>query len=166
MKRVLIPVDGSAQSLEAVRCTLREGAAAISHIDLLNVQPLLNRHVSRWVPRGQADGWREERAAGALAQAKALVASSGIPWRAHVAAGPVAPTIANAARDLGSDEIVMASSRRGLLGRLLANSVSTRLLESSPVPVEVVPGRAAPMLDRLALPAGLGLIAMWFFAAE
>jgi hypothetical protein len=55
---------------------------------------------------------------------------------------------------------VLCAPRRGPIGRLLANSVAVRLLEASPIPVRVVPAESKPMLDRLALPAGLGLVAL------
>jgi len=60
----------------------------------------------------------------------------------------------------------VAATRRGALGRLLANSATSQLLESSTVPVRVVPGPAAPRFERLALPAGLGLVALLILADE
>ena len=53
---VLIPVDGSSQSLDAVRAVVREGADAIERVDLVNVQPKLNSHIARWVPKRERDG--------------------------------------------------------------------------------------------------------------
>ena len=166
MKTLLIPVDGSAQSLAAVRAAVREGRDAVARIDLLNVQPLFHRHVARWVSRASRDAWRDERQARALGPARKLVEASGIPYRAHAAIGDVARATLDAARTLRSDEIVIGTSRRNVLARLVANSVSTRLLEASPVPVRVVPAAPAPIYDRLALPAGLGLIALFFWATE
>lgn len=166
MKRVLIPVDGSAKSLEAVRATVREGVHAISSVELVNVQPLLNRHIGRWLTRAQRDGWRSERSQRALSRAKAIVEMSGIPCHTHSVAGPVAPRVAAAATHLRCHEIVVAAARRGLLGRLLANSVSTQLLEASSVPVRVIPAAPAPLVEALALPAGLGLVALLLLVAD
>ena len=64
------------------------------------------------------------------------------------------------------DEIVVGAARRGPLGRWLANSVSARLLEMSPVPVRVIPGARASAIERIALPAGLALAALLFLADE
>ncbi|HET7729114.1 MAG TPA: universal stress protein [Usitatibacter sp.] len=166
MKKLLIPVDGTAQSLEAVRNAVREGPSAIQRVDLLNVQPLFNRHVSAWVGRSQRDAWRAERAAAALAPASKLLESLGIAFRTHVATGNIAQAIATTARELRSDEIVMGSARHSLWGRLLTNSASARLLELSPVPVRIIPGAPASRYERLAFPAGLGLIALLFLADE
>jgi nucleotide-binding universal stress UspA family protein len=163
VKRLLIPIDGSAKSLEAVRAAVRENPQAISRIDLVNVQPRFNRHVGRWLTREQRESWRLQRSRHALRRASTLVAMAGIEFRTHAAVGPVVPVLAAAARHLRSHEIVVAASRRSLLGRLLANSVSTQLLEASPVPVRVIPAAPAPLVEAFALPAGVGLLALIFF---
>lgn len=166
MKRVLIPVDGTPDSLAAVRAAMREGPSAVERIDLLNVQPLLHRHISRWVAPAQREAWRAERSAAALAPARALLESSGFEWAAHASAGPVAATISRTAKALRSDEIVIGAARRGPFARAFANSVSTQLLETSGVPVRVIPTVAVPMFQRLALPAGLGIIALLMLVDE
>jgi hypothetical protein len=61
---------------------------------------------------------------------------------------------------------VVASRQRTRLGRLLANSASARLLEVSSIPVRVIPAAPAPLLETLALPAGLGLAALLLFVAD
>jgi nucleotide-binding universal stress UspA family protein len=160
LKRVLIPVDGSTHSLEAVRAVLQEGPGEIAHVDLLNVQPMLNRHISGWIGKQQRDAWRADRAQAALQRAVQMVAIAGIPLRTHVAIGPVATAIAKAARELRSHEIVIAARRRNPLERLVANCVSARLLEISTIPVRVIPCDDPPALERIAVPAGLGLIAL------
>jgi nucleotide-binding universal stress UspA family protein len=165
-KRVLIPVDGSPQSLAAVHAVVREGPAVVERIDLVNVQPLLSQHISRWVARDTRDAWRAERSSEALEGARALLDSSGIPWAAHATAGPVAESINGTARTLHSDEIVISAARRGPFAHAFANSVSTQLLESSRVPVRVIPAAEAPIFGRVALPAGLGIAALLYIAAD
>lgn len=167
MKRILIPVDGSPQSLEAVRATLRDDRGAIERIDLLNVQPLFSQHIAQFVPRTQREAWRAERALLALEPARRLVDGAGVACGVHAMAGAVAPTIVQASRRLGAEEIVIGSRRRGLFGRLITNSVSTRLLEMAGVPVRVILTAKVPFYERLAVPAGLGLgMALYFIAEE
>ncbi len=139
MKRLLIPVDGSPRSLDAVRAAVHEGSGAIERIDLINVQPLLNQHIARWVPRAQRDAWRRERSDKALGFALKIVLMAGIRCETHAAAGAPAPVIAAAARRLRSHEIVLGSRRRSLLARLLSNSLSARLLAVAPIPLRVIP---------------------------
>jgi nucleotide-binding universal stress UspA family protein len=166
MRALLIAVDGTPASLEAVGAAVREGPDAIARIELLNVQPRLNRHIAAFVPRSMREGWREERARRALHGALARVRRSGIPCRTHMATGRVAPEIALAARSLAVDEIVIAARRRGPLARLLASSVSASLLPLSEIPVRVVPGGPPPAFERFALPAGLGLAALLLLAGD
>ena len=108
MKRVLVAIDGSPASLSALREVIRRGPAEVEHIDLVNVQPLLHRAISRWIPKAERDRWRAERSAAALAEARRVVGASGIPWRAHAMAGETAPTVHAAARQWRCDEVVMA----------------------------------------------------------
>jgi hypothetical protein len=83
-----------------------------------------------------------------------------------MAVGPIAPEIVSAARSLAVDEIVVGARRRGALARLLANSVTGRLLELSEVPLRIVPGARSRTFERIALPAGLGLAALLLLAQD
>lgn len=162
MKSILVPVDGSPRDARAVSAALRDGPA--TRIELLNVQPLLHRHVADRLPRSAIAAWRAERSAEVLERARRQVHAAGAQCTTHTAAGPVTLSIVEYALRLAVDEIVLCATRRGPIGRLLANSVSVRLLEASPIPVRVVPAEARPMLDRLAVPAGLGLVALVLLA--
>ncbi len=134
MKKVLVMIDGTQRSLDALRATVLEGRGCIERIELANVQPLWSKHVARWIPRSTRDAWRAERSAAALEPARRFMESStSIPWRAHAVAGPAAATIDALARKLGCSEVVAAPP---------------------------------PRLQRLALPAGLGLVALLFFADQ
>lgn len=165
MKRILIPVDGSPKGLEAVRAAVAEGRAGVHRIDLVNVQPRLPRQISRFVSRRDRDSWREDNARRALEPARRLVEASGIACRTHAVVGPIAQGVVETARLVGANEIVLGATRRGLLGRLLWNSVSTRLLETASVPVRVIPAAPTPAFERLAIPLGIG-VALLVFAAD
>lgn len=166
MKRILIPIDGSEASLTAVRTAVREAAVTPLRLELVNVQPRFNRHIGDRVPATLRRDWRYIRARSALTPAERIAGEARVEFRSHALVGPVAARLLGCARALGVDEILVGATRRGPLGRWLANSVSARLLEVSPVPVRVVPGAPAPLLDRLALPAGLGLVALLLLADE
>lgn len=105
MKRILIPVDGSPESLEAVRAAASYGPAAVSRIELLNVQPLLHRHISQWVPKRDRDAWRAERAEAALAPARRIVEEAGIACHTHVRVGSYNQAVRETARALGVRDI-------------------------------------------------------------
>ncbi len=167
MKRILVPVDGSAQGLAAVKAAIAEGRGTVERVDLVHVSPPLTRHVSRFVPKADRDGWREERARAALDPARRLVESAGITCRTHVTRGPIASALADTARLLGVHEIVLGATKRGPLAQFLANSLSSRLIESTTVPVRVVPAAAASPFERFAVPTGVAAgFALLAFAIE
>lgn len=166
MKRILVPVDGSEKGLAAVRAAVAMRGEGLAGIDLVNVQPRLNLHVSQFIARRTRDAWREDRARTALEPARRLVESAGIACRTHVATGEAERAISDLARLIRADEIVVGATRRGLLGRLLANSLSTRLLSEARVPVRVIPAAPTPPLERLAVPASVGLGVALFVMAN
>ena len=163
---VLIPVDGGAHGLAAVRRVARDDRDTLLRVELLHVAPLFNRRVSRWTTLDQRDSWRAERSAGALEPAQRILREAGIAHDTHAEAGPVAETIARAAKRLRVDEIVIGSRRQSPWARMLGASLSSRLLQHSGVPVRVVPSRDTAELGRLVLPVGLGLAALAMLAAD
>jgi nucleotide-binding universal stress UspA family protein len=167
MKRILVPVDGSAQGIAAVKAAVAEGRGTVERIDLVHVSPSLTRHVARFVPKAERTGWREERARAALDPARRLVESAGIACRTHVTRGPVANALADTARLLGVNEIVLAATNRSPLAQFLANPLSTRLIESTSVPVRIVPVATPSPFERFAVPTGVAAgFALLAFAIE
>ena len=79
-----------------------------------------------------------------------------IPYSAHAEVGERAKTIADAARRLRCDHIVMSTARKNSLTRLVENSVTNRVLELTSVPVEVIAGDAVSKWERYGIPAALG----------
>ena len=166
MKRILIPVDGSANSLKAVRTALvtcRDGEPG--HLHLLNVQPAFHRHISRWISRSARDDFRRERSDKALAPAKELLRHTEVPYTSYMMVGTTEACVAELARDLKCSEIVVCASPQGALGHFFSNSLASRLLDVSAIPVKVVPGEPVHLARRFALPVGLGL-ALWMLAGE
>ncbi|APV52416.1 hypothetical protein BWI17_12005 [Betaproteobacteria bacterium GR16-43] len=153
---VLVPVGEGARGLEAVRHLVRDDRDSLLRVELVHVAPLLNRYAARWTSRAQREAWRSERSDRALDPARRLLQGAGVASNPHALAGPVAETIAEAARRLRVDEIVMSSRRQGPLERFLGGSLGPRVMARSPVPVRLVPSTARGALDRLALPAGIG----------
>ena len=156
MKSILVPVDGSAHDARAVGAALRDGPA--TRIELLNVQPLLHRHVADRLPRSAIAAWRAQRSGEVLERARRQVQAAGAQCATHSVAGPVTLSIVECARRLAVDEIVLCATRRGPIARLLANSVSARVLEASPIPVRVVPaedyGAVKPRSRNALRPSG------------
>ena len=156
MLKVLVPVDGSPNALRAVRHAMsayRRDHALELH--LLNVQPRLSRHVARFVARGDREAWHREQAADALRGARELLDRAGVPYETHSALGDRAVQICRSAHDLGIHHIVMGTARKNSITRMLEDSTTHQVLETTPVPVEVVAGEAVSKWERWGLPAGV-----------
>jgi nucleotide-binding universal stress UspA family protein len=165
---ILVPVDGSPNALRAVRHAIaeyRRHHELVLH--LLNVQPRVSRHAARFVSRADREGWLNDRADAAMAGAVALLTQAGVPHRTHRAIGARAEQICRAASRLEVHHIVMGTARSNSITRMLEDSVTHRVLETSPVPVEVVTGDAVSRWERWGLPAGvLGLGGLLVIAVD
>jgi len=165
MLKVLVPVNGSNNSLQAVKHSIAEYQAHHAlELHLLNVQPRLSRHISRFLSRGDRDAWRGENAEAAMAGAKALLDKASVPYSTHIASGNSAEEICETAKTLGVHHIVMGTARKNSFTRMLEDSTTNRVLEATPVPVEVIAGSDVSPWERWgvrlgALGAG-GLIIM------
>ena len=138
-RRVLVPIDGSRRSLEALHALARRCAAdSAPEVHLLNVQHPLSRHVAAFLGRGDVAAWQQAQGEKALAQASGMLAQLGIPYARHVRAGPRGRAIAEAARELGCERIVMATAPRNSLTRLFDDSVTEQVLQQTEVPLEVI----------------------------
>ena len=155
MLKVLVPVDGSANALRAVRHAIAEHQRHHElQVHLLNVQPRFSRHVARYLARADRDAWHKQQADQSLAEARALLDSAGVPQQLHWAVGERAHEICAAAKRLQVHHIVMGTARKNSITRMLEDSVTHEVLETTTVPVEVVAGEAVSRLERWGLPAG------------
>ena len=140
--KILVPVDGSAASIRAVRL-------AIDHVMLLPEGSLVLLNVQNFsglsLPEGaeiMPSSWveqQEERAAGeALKDAVAMCRERGISYVTRTERGGVAATIDRVARDEHVQHIFMGTRGLGGVRGLLLGSVATQLLHLVDVPVTLV----------------------------
>jgi YjbE family integral membrane protein len=159
MLRVLVPVDGSRNSEYALRHVVNEFMNNPRlEIHLCNVQPLLSRHVAQFLARRTRDAYHQDEAEKALLPARKLLERFGVPFQAHVRVGNKASAIADEARRLRCDRIVMSTARKNSLTRMLQDSTTNKVLEQTAVPVEVISGNSVSNLERYGLPAGLAAV--------
>jgi hypothetical protein len=76
--------------------------------------------------------------------------------------------IAEEARRLRCDRIVLGTARKNSLTRMVEASVTNKVLDLTSVPVEVVVGDSVSRLERYGIPAGIGagIGALLFLAAD
>ncbi len=164
MSTLLLPCNGSSESLVAVRHVIKaRGRDAISRIHLVNVQPSFSAHIAQHVDREARMDFHRERADTALAKARELLDAAGVAYHVHTEVGDRARCIAGMARRLRCDRIVLGTARKSGLVRAIKNSLTSRILEHSSVPVEVITADRASALERIGIPAsvGAGLTLLW-----
>ena len=137
---ILLPVDGSAVSLEAVRFVIRMARSGLQmNVVLANVQEpatlyeLVVAHDPQVVEEVSA-------AAGAhtLQPAETLLKEANIPCQCEVASGDPAHTIIDILERFECDLVVMGASGTSTLRSALLGSVSNEVLHAAGVPVMIV----------------------------
>jgi nucleotide-binding universal stress UspA family protein len=157
MATLLLPCDGTSNALLAVRHAVDAFCRGdVLMVHMLNVQPPFSAYVARHVSRELRADFHRERADEALAEARLLLEAAGVPHHVHTEVGDKARCIADAARRLQCDRIVIGTARKSALVRVVENSLTGRLLERCSVPVEVIGGTPAGALERVGIPAGVG----------
>ena len=156
VKRVLLPVDTSANSLQAVEHVIgRHAAGAAMEVHLLHVRAPLSQYLARFISRGDSEAYHRQEAERALAPARDMLSRSGVPHTNHVEFGDKAETINAVAKRLGMQQIVMGTARKNSITRVVEDSLTNRVLEIVEVPVEIVVGRAVSRIEKFGLPAGM-----------
>lgn len=168
MEKVLVPIDGTPDADNALRHVIAQFLAnPAKEIHVINVQPALSQHIARFANGRERTAWHREQADKALSGARALLAQHGVPHAVHLKTGDAAQVIAQEARRLRCQRIVMGTARKNLLTRAVQDSTTSRLIDSAPVPVEVVAGQSASRLERWGIPAAAGgLLALVFSAID
>ena len=168
MQRILVPVDGSPNSQYAMRQVINEFMKdSALEVHLLNVQPAFSRHIAKFVSRSNRQDYHRAQSQKALGPVKQLLENHGVPYAEHLEVGDKATLIAQAARRLRCDRIVMSTARKNSLTRMLEDSTTNRVLEATDVPVEIIAGDTVSPLERFGVPAGLGAaIVLLLMAAD
>lgn len=138
--KILVPVDGSQLSLEAVRHVLslvQQGLRA--DLVLANVQAPASLY-EIVVTRDPALIHDASDSAGAhlLEPAQALCRAAGVAFECEVVTGEPVQVLCDLAEQYGCHSIVVGAHGKGALASALLGSVSHALAHASPVPVTIV----------------------------
>jgi nucleotide-binding universal stress UspA family protein len=149
--KILVPVDGSAVALEAVRFAIQLAQAGLqSSVVLANVQEPATLY-ELVVAHDPAVIEQVSAAAGAhtLAPAEALLQAAGLDYQCEVASGDPAHTLIDILENYQCDLVVMGASGMSTLRSALLGSVSNEVLHSAGVPVMIVKAAPEPESDLL-----------------
>jgi len=166
MLKVLVPVDGSSNSQHAVRHILREFRSnPAMDIHLLNVQRPFSSYITRWVDRNAVSEVHAEASEKALRPIRQMLDEAGAPYAVHLAVGEKATLIAEAAKQLRCDHIVIGTARKNSLIRTIEGSVTNEVIELTTVPVVAIAGDPASKVERYGIPAGVAGSLAWLVVA-
>jgi nucleotide-binding universal stress UspA family protein len=154
--KILIPVDGKATSDAAVRLAMALFRAGVPVEALvLHVQAPFHRHLAQFTSRSARDELRGERSRAVLAPALEKLVRLRVSCRALTELGPAAERIVAVAERERVDAIVMGGGR-------IADEVMAR----TDIPVTLPSSGRTSVLERYALPVGLGALAALMWAAD
>jgi len=140
--KILLAVDGSKYSLDAVDCL-------IAHADWYRERPeceLLYVHtpvpavrgINMVVSKKQIARFHQEDADAALAGAKKRLERAGLSYKARLLVGDAAAQIVRHAKAERCDMIVIGTHGRNAAANLLLGSVATKVLSLADTPVLLV----------------------------
>lgn len=141
MEKILVPVDGSASCLNAVKVAAQIAQTmSDAHIHLLNVQepPPAQVMIEAGIPPESWQASQEEAGRKALAAACRALDEAKRPYTAEVSIGHPAERIAARAQELGCGRIVMGTRGMGAFANLVLGSVAMRVVHAVSCPVTLV----------------------------
>lgn len=139
MTILLVPVDGSQYSVEAVRTAIALGKELrVCNLHILTVVTPLAQHMSQYLTPEKIAAFYQEEREKAIEPVKALLASSGLEHHEVWQPGAVAKTIVDYAHKHAVNHIVMGSRGFGAVSTILLGSVSNKVLSMTNIPVTLV----------------------------
>jgi nucleotide-binding universal stress UspA family protein len=140
--KILLAVDGSKNSLDAVHCL-------IEHADWYREKPVVELvtvhapvpklpRMGMVVGKSQIQRYYQEEGEAALAAAKKKLGAAGIEFKASILIGPVAELIVEHAEKARCDLIFIGTHGRTEAANMLLGSTATKVLHISRVPVLLV----------------------------
>jgi nucleotide-binding universal stress UspA family protein len=91
---------------------------------LLNVQPPFRGDVTSFVAKEDVEGFHLDEGHKALQRAQELLQEAGLHYTAHIYVGHAAQVIAECAKELHCDKVIMGTHGRGTVTQLLMGSIS------------------------------------------
>ncbi|WP_435100051.1 universal stress protein [Halarchaeum sp. P4] len=140
MTRILVPIDGSEQSTDALEYALEEFQSddiTVIHV----IDPIEAGYTAQATVPGYSEEWYEQAEAEAeslFEQAQDLADEYDVALDTVTEVGRPSRTVVNYADENDYDHIVMGSHGRSGVSRILLGSVAENVVRRSPVPVTIV----------------------------
>jgi len=168
MEKIIIPVDNSENSVNATQYAIKIATSGrLVEIHLLHVRQPLSNYVGKFLSNGERRRWHDNQANVAFCVICNLLDSYGVAYTKHIKLGEVVTTINRLARHIKASQIIIGSTPIPIFGRLLRRSITTSLLETSPIPVQIISGSQPSIIKKYGIPASLAtILAMFILATE
>ncbi len=145
-RKILAGVDGSTESMQALRETISLAKALNASVDVLFVIPpqIYSQFAEREVMVRQPDGTDQrismlQKEENDLTEAiRKISADEGYEVTIHTRVGDAVEGLVEFSTSHGTDLVVVGSSGKGMADRLILGSVSTGVVHQSRVPVLVM----------------------------
>jgi nucleotide-binding universal stress UspA family protein len=139
MTTILVPVDGSDSSINALNTAIRWAKKSNWTLHILTVQaPLLLGNPALYVAAETIDQYYHEAGTETLNLVKPVLDNSGVTYYTAIKTGPVAQEIAAYAEDNKIDQIIMGTRGLGSMTGLLLGSITTKVLTLVHVPITLI----------------------------
>lgn len=138
VQTILVGVDGSANSLDAVRWTARLASALGAEVVAVHALGLLDQ-LEPGGPQVPTQPHRDEIAAKVQGDWSAPLDEAGVTHRCLLHDGNPVDVMLDAVDELGADLVVLGSRGIGGSPALLLGSTSTQVAQHAPCPVTIVP---------------------------
>ncbi|MEE6210145.1 universal stress protein [Salarchaeum sp. III] len=140
MSKILVPIDSSEQSTDALEYALEEFQS--DDITLIHViDPIEAGYTAQATVPGYSEEWYEqaqEDAETLFEQAQETADEYGVSLDTVTEVGRPSRTVVDYAEENDFDHIVMGSHGRSGVSRILLGSVAESIVRRSPVPVTIV----------------------------
>ena len=140
--RILVAVDGSKHSLNAVQFLIDRGQWLRDkpELDLVTVHLPVPKlpGMGAAVGKAQLDKYYQEESERCLDAARKKLDAAGVRYEAHTLVGAVAESLVKHAKDKRCDLICIGTRGHSELGKALVGSTATKVMHISDVPVLLV----------------------------
>ena len=149
--RILLPVDGSIHSQNAIRFVAQREALAggSAEIELLNVQYLVPDLITNMMGLEAIQAFYQAEGQKVFAGLRSTIKESGIDAKEKIISGDFGPAIAEEAERMNADLIIMGTRGCSPVSGFLLGSVSSKVLAHSKRPLLLVRDKSKPVVGRM-----------------